>query len=131
MRSVAIDSPHLRGYRAGVSSALRHLTDALLERSTIVTPPRYLHAAVQISVIVCAHNEERFIAACIHSLLAQTRRPDEILVIDNASDDRTGQVARLLRGVRVIDEPRKGLVVARERGRQEAIGDLLTGGGGC
>lgn len=79
-----------------------------------------------ISVIVCAHNEERFIAPCLHSLLAQSRPPDEILLINNASTDRTGAIAAAIPGVRVIDEPRKGLVVARERGRQEARADLLV-----
>ena len=79
-----------------------------------------------ISVIVCAHNEEALLGACLHSLLAQTRPPDEILVINNASVDRTGDVARRVFGVRVIDERRKGLVIARERGRQEATGDLLV-----
>lgn len=79
-----------------------------------------------ISVIVCAHNEERFIAPCLHSLLAQNRLPDEVLVINNASTDRTGAIAATIPGVRVIDEPRKGLVMARERGRQEAVGELLV-----
>lgn len=79
-----------------------------------------------ISVIVCAHNEERFLAACLHSLLAQSRLPDEILLINNASSDRTGMVAAAIPGVKVVDEDRKGLVVARERGRQEALGDLLV-----
>ena len=79
-----------------------------------------------ISVIVCAHNEEGMIAACLHSLLAQTRIPDEILVINNASTDQTGAVARQIPHVRVVDEPRKGLVVARERGRGEARGNLLV-----
>jgi glycosyltransferase involved in cell wall biosynthesis len=79
-----------------------------------------------ISVIVCAHNEEAFLAPCLHSLLAQTRVPDEILLINNASTDRTGQVAAAIPGVRVIDEPRKGLVVARARGHREATGTLLV-----
>jgi glycosyltransferase involved in cell wall biosynthesis len=79
-----------------------------------------------ISVIVCAHNEERFVARCLHSVLAQTRLPDEIILINNASTDRTGAVASSIPGVRVIDEPHKGLVVARERGRQEARADLLV-----
>lgn len=79
-----------------------------------------------ISVIVCAHNEERFLAPCLHSLLAQSRIPDEILVINNASTDGTGRVAAAIPGVRVIDEPRKGLVMARERGRLEAKGDVLV-----
>ena len=79
-----------------------------------------------ISVIVCAYNEEHYLAPCLLSLQSQSRPPDEIIVIDNASSDRTGAVARGVPGVRVIDEPRKGLVVARERGRQEATGDLLV-----
>jgi glycosyltransferase involved in cell wall biosynthesis len=81
---------------------------------------------VKITVIVCAHNEEAFITACACSLLAQSRPPDEIVVVNNASSDHTGDTARRLPDVRVIDEPRKGLVVARERGRQEARGDLLV-----
>jgi glycosyltransferase involved in cell wall biosynthesis len=81
---------------------------------------------VTISVIVCAHNEEKFLAPCLCSLLAQSRVPDEILLINNASTDRTARVGATIPGVRVIDEPRKGLVVARERGRQEARGDLLV-----
>jgi glycosyltransferase involved in cell wall biosynthesis len=79
-----------------------------------------------ITVIVCAHNEERSLPACLHSLLAQTRLPDELLVINNASTDETGAVARQIPAVRVVDEPRKGLVVARERGRLEARGNLLV-----
>lgn len=92
-----------------------------LLRSSRKLPPR-----LTITVIVCAHNEEHFIAACLHSLLAQTRLPDEILVINNASSDRTSEVASSVRGVRVVDEPDKGLVKARERGRREASGDLLV-----
>jgi len=54
-----------------------------------------------ITVIVCAHNEERTLPGCLHSLLAQTRRPDEILVINNASTDATGAVARQIPAVHV------------------------------
>jgi glycosyltransferase involved in cell wall biosynthesis len=87
---------------------------------------RTLQLRLIISVIVCAHDEERFISACLHSLLAQSRLPDEIIVIDNASQDRTAEVARAVPHVRVVDEPRKGLVIARERARHEARGDLLV-----
>jgi glycosyltransferase involved in cell wall biosynthesis len=81
---------------------------------------------MKISVIVCAHNEGDFLAACLHSLLAQSRPPDEILVINNASTDETGAVASKIPGVCVVDEPRKGLVVARETGRRHAAGDVLV-----
>jgi glycosyltransferase involved in cell wall biosynthesis len=79
-----------------------------------------------ISAIVCAYNEARYLPACLFSLLAQTRPPDEILVINNASTDETAALARRVPGVRVIDEPTKGLVVARETARREARGDILA-----
>jgi glycosyltransferase involved in cell wall biosynthesis len=82
--------------------------------------------ALAVSVIVCAHNEARYISACLHSLLAQSRPPDEILVINNASTDTTRVVAAGIPHVRVVDEPRKGLVIARETGRREATGEILV-----
>jgi glycosyltransferase involved in cell wall biosynthesis len=81
---------------------------------------------LKISVIVCAHDEEQFLGACLHSLLAQSRIPDEILVVNNASTDQTRAVAQQIEGVRVVDEPRKGLVVARETARRHAVGDILV-----
>jgi len=81
---------------------------------------------LKLSVIVCAHNEAQFLGACLHSLLAQSRIPDEILVVDNASTDQTRAVADQIPGVRVVDEPRKGLVVARETARRHALGDVLV-----
>ena len=82
--------------------------------------------ALRISVIVCAHNEARYLPCCLYSLLAQTRIPDELLVINNASTDETCAVAQQVPHVRVVDEPRKGLVRARETGRRTASGDILV-----
>ena len=81
---------------------------------------------MRLSVIVCAHNEAGYLPACLHSVLAQSRRPDDVLVINNASTDQTRAVAEQIPGVRVVDEPRKGLVVARETARHVAAGDVLV-----
>ena len=81
---------------------------------------------MRFSVIVCAHNEARYLPACLHSLLSQTRLPDEILVVNNASTDATRAVALEIPRVRVVDEPRKGLVIARETGRRFTNGDVLV-----
>ena len=82
--------------------------------------------SLRISVIVCAHNEARYLPACLYSLLGQTRPPDELLVIDNASEDSTREIAERVPGVRVVPEPRKGLVRARETARRNAAGDVLV-----
>jgi glycosyltransferase involved in cell wall biosynthesis len=79
-----------------------------------------------LSAIVCAYNEARSLPACLYSLLAQTRSPDEIIVVDNASTDETGAVARAVPGVRVVYEPVRGLVVAREAARTAATSDVLA-----
>ena len=79
-----------------------------------------------ITAIVCAYNEALVLPACLHSLLAQTRPPDQIVVVNNASSDETGAVAAAIPGVLVVDEPVKGLVVARETGRRRADGDILA-----
>ena len=88
--------------------------------------PKDRRVALTITTIVCAYNEAAYLAPCLHSLLAQTRRPEELLVVNNASSDDTPAIARAIAGVTVIDEPRKGLVRARETGRRAAMGDLIV-----
>jgi glycosyltransferase involved in cell wall biosynthesis len=80
---------------------------------------------VTFSVIVCAFNEEQLLPGCLQSLLEQSFPPYEIILINNASTDRTAAVASIP-GIRVVDEPRKGLVVARETGRRVSSGDILV-----
>jgi len=46
--------------------------------------------AVTLCVMTC--NQGAYLAACLESVLAQTRRPDRILVADNGSSDETGNV---------------------------------------
>lgn len=79
-----------------------------------------------ISVIVCAYNEEKYIASCLLAIAAQRRRPDEVIVVDNASTDRTGTIARGIAGVTVVEEPRKGLVRARQRGLDASGGAVVV-----
>jgi glycosyltransferase involved in cell wall biosynthesis len=80
---------------------------------------------VTFSVIVCAYNEEQLLPGCLHSLLQQSFPPHELIVINNASTDRTAAAAAIP-GVRVVDEPRKGLVMARETGRRVSTGDVVV-----
>ena len=81
----------------------------------------------KISLIICAYNEEHYIGTCLNSVLKNSGgKFFEILVIDNASTDRTAEVAGRYTGVRVVREEQKGLTRARQRGFLEAKGDVLA-----
>jgi cellulose synthase/poly-beta-1,6-N-acetylglucosamine synthase-like glycosyltransferase len=54
-----------------------------------------------VAVIVPALNEERHIARTLESIRGQTWPPDRIIVVDDCSQDRTGQIARRI-GVEVV-----------------------------
>jgi glycosyltransferase involved in cell wall biosynthesis len=68
-----------------------------------------------VSVIVPAHNAERFIAEAIQSVQAQTLSVEEIIVVDNDCTDRTPDIARQS-GATVIKEAMRGLSIARNAG---------------
>ncbi|MFA5766532.1 MAG: glycosyltransferase [Candidatus Paceibacterota bacterium] len=79
-----------------------------------------------ISVIIPAYNEEKNIGSCLESLFSQKDATDwEIIVVDNASSDRTAEIASGFPGVKIIKEPKKGVTLARNRGAAEARGDIL------
>ena len=84
---------------------------------------------MRLSFVVPAYNEEAYLPACLESILAQTRdlgEPVEIIVVNNASTDRTREVALGYPGVRVVDEPRKGLTFARQAGFAASTGELIA-----
>ncbi|HQU07996.1 MAG: hypothetical protein B7X04_03200 [Parcubacteria group bacterium 21-54-25] len=84
---------------------------------------------MRISFVIPAYNEETFLPKCLASVereLARTPCDAEVIVVNNASTDRTGDVARTFAWVRVVDEPHKGLVRARHAGLQVATGDIIA-----
>jgi glycosyltransferase involved in cell wall biosynthesis len=56
-----------------------------------------------VSVIVPARDEEACIGACLKSLVEQTNLTLEIILVDDGSIDRTGEIARSFPGVQVIE----------------------------
>src|ERR1019366_10238774 len=84
---------------------------------------------MRLSFVVPAYNEEAYLPACLESILAQTRELGdavEIIVVNNASTDRTREVALGYAGVRVVDEMRKGLTFARQAGFAGSSGELIA-----
>ena len=79
-----------------------------------------------ISVIITAYNREAYLAEAIESVLAQTRPAAEIIVVDDGSTDRTGEIARSYPQVTYVAQENQGIGGARNTGVARATGDLLA-----
>jgi glycosyltransferase involved in cell wall biosynthesis len=81
----------------------------------------------RISVIVPCHNYGRYLAQCLTSILEQTRRPDEIVVVDDSSQDTTREVALQFasKGVRYIRAEFNDPLATRRLGASVSSGEIL------
>ena len=83
-----------------------------------------------VSVIIPVYNSEKYTEKCIRSLLGQTYRNLELLIIDDGSTDQSGAILDRLAGedtrIRLIHQKNAGVAAARNRGIDLATGTYLT-----
>jgi len=80
-----------------------------------------------VSVVIPAYNAAATVTAAIESVLAQTRPPDEIVVVDDGSkDDTSAVVERFGPAVRLVRQANAGCGQARNTGAREARGTWLA-----
>lgn len=83
-----------------------------------------------ISVIVPVYNVDKYLERCIDSILGQSYKQIEIILVDDGSSDRSGKIcdsyARSDFRVRVIHKENGGLSSARNRGIDMAQGEYLV-----
>lgn len=86
-----------------------------------------LGAPARVSAIVTARNYSKFLRQCLHSILAQTVRPVEILYADDGSTDDSRAVAGefAIHGVRVLPFEHQGVIASRNRAAAASTGDFL------
>ncbi len=82
----------------------------------------------RVSVVIPTYNYGRFIGEAIESVLAQTLKPKEVIVVDDGSTDETEAVVASFsdRGVRYIRQNNEGVCSARNRGVAESNGELIA-----
>ena len=81
----------------------------------------------EISVVIPAYNAGRFINRTIDSVLAQTYKDFELIVVDDGSTDNTGQAVKSYGSkVRYIYQPNAGDGPARNTGIEAAAGKWLA-----
>jgi CDP-glycerol glycerophosphotransferase len=83
-----------------------------------------------VSVVVPAYGVEEWLSDCLSSLVAQTYREWEAVVVDDGSPDRSGEIAEEWaardRRIRVVHTPNGGLGAARNEGVRHVRGDYLA-----
>ena len=80
----------------------------------------------KISVIIPVYNGERYLAEAIESALAQSRKPLEIIVVDDGSIDGTAKVAKSFGSVHYKHQKQGGAGAARNFGLDLAQGDYFA-----
>lgn len=85
---------------------------------------------MSLSVIVPVYNVEKYICKCINSLLTQTVKPDEIILVDDGSNDKSGAIcdeyALKNNIITVIHKTNAGLGMARNTGLEYVTSEFVT-----
>ncbi len=85
----------------------------------------------RVSVIIGVYNAEPYLDQTIRSVVEQTYRDWELIIVDDGSTDQTAAIADRWAAreprIRVIHQPNSGLpAIPRNRGMLEACGDIIT-----
>lgn len=83
-----------------------------------------------VTTIIPVHNRPELLREAVASVLEQTYRPIEIIIVDDGSTDATPEVADQLARehpgeILVVHQPNRGVGVAREAGRLLAKGEFI------
>ncbi|OGC86263.1 hypothetical protein A2949_03045 [Candidatus Adlerbacteria bacterium RIFCSPLOWO2_01_FULL_54_21b] len=85
---------------------------------------------MKISFVIPAYNEEQMIGKCLRSVFAEIKRTPgvqaEVVVVNNASTDRTREEVLMFPNTTVVEERLKGLVYARRAGFVATSGELVA-----
>src|SRR3989338_4789980 len=81
---------------------------------------------MKVSIIIPVYNEEKYIKNCLDSLMNQTEKPDEIIVIDNNCIDKTISIVKKYKGIKIILEKKQGIIPTRNAGFNLASGDIIA-----
>jgi glycosyltransferase involved in cell wall biosynthesis len=79
-----------------------------------------------VSVIMAAYNAAAHVGEALQSVLAQDWQPLEVVVVDDGSTDRTGEIVRSYRDVIYVRQENAGPAAARNRAFAESHGALVA-----
>lgn len=84
---------------------------------------------VKISVVIPVYNVEKYLCECIDSVLSQSYRNFEMILVDDGATDHSGEICDTYKyqdsRIRVIHQPNGGLSAARNMGLKNATGEYV------
>jgi glycosyltransferase involved in cell wall biosynthesis len=83
------------------------------------------YKSLTLSIVIPVYNEQDYLKACLDSIAAQTVMPDEVIVVDNNSTDKSLQIAARYGFVRIIKEPRQHQSFAQKTGFDASGSDII------
>ena len=86
---------------------------------------------MKISFVLPVYNQQATIRDCLHSLLNQTYKNTELIVIDDGSTDETKDIIEfMLKGkrntIKIFENKRRGAAIRRNEGNIIASGDIIA-----
>lgn len=78
-----------------------------------------------LTIVIPAYNEQCYLPACLDSISAQTVMPDEVIVVDNNSTDKTSKIAKEYSFVKLVNERRQGVFFAARKGFRTAKSNII------
>jgi glycosyltransferase involved in cell wall biosynthesis len=98
----------------------------LAKLAILAAPPARMPTPSSVSVVICTRDRPDELARCLASLPQQSRPPDEVIVVDNASQGDATRQAALAAGVLYVREDRPGLDIARNTGLRAATSEIVA-----
>lgn len=84
------------------------------------------NSKLRVSVVIPVYNEEKRIKPCLKALMTQTVKPYEIIIVDNNCTDKTIEIVKKNRKIKIVKESFQGMAAARTKGFNVAKGDILA-----
>ena len=88
------------------------------------------NSKILVSIIIPAYNVEKYIEKCITSILEQTYTNIEVIIVNDGSTDKTGEIIDIISKkdsrIRVVLKENAGVSEARNSGIEVSTGDYLV-----
>lgn len=78
-----------------------------------------------VSVVIPAYNEEKYLPKTFTSIKKMDRQPDEVIVVNAQSEDKTADIAKSF-GAKIVTVDRRSIGYSRQKGLEAASGDIVA-----